>query len=798
MNPLHIVQVLLDLLANSDPVGMTVSIGQLINKVNREKARIVANVNAARSRDGAIRAEMRLEFEDLASIGMLLADTFHPRNIVDKVVAISSETIMDLVNCYLTMLFDPILINLARINTDLSSRQLESFKDIITTISAFESLLTFTLFCGTTHSYVRKLVWATGPTAHPDCLRLGHQIRNLNHLALSSVIWNPQEVKLSHGTNEILEEMMSKISGRGAIDMEPLKLMLTIMDDSIAPYEKAVILWKSYFNEIPSDDFTEPDALRWKSESLNPSVARFTATPVTMREATAKVFNTANLASQAWSRPYLRAFKFWLERYRHEDCFGELVSAGSDILGIEVIRYHSGTQRFFATGHKFQRISTGEVAPIANRQALNAVVDSYTEALVAADLGSSGLLTARSTGRSTGRLTGRSTVRAERVTRPSRTRIVAISSNVPTATISSANMSANRTTNRTGRRGRGWSYTLDEDIDLVRGYNSFVGSTSLWKDIETSPYLCFSRPESTRTNGSLKDRLRTMERSLNNIIVRDPLNPDFYVIPNHEEQCLRLVPATELLRPETIETVIPAPGRHRGPNRERQRERRTRTTVSTVATVTIANNRTVTRTFVVGAPETVEAENEEEEELDSELEAIRANLMNPSPVSLYSSFEESEFTESGESVESEAMESESMESVSAAPVELDEELPASTEQHEVQEQQDIQAVDRPVQPTLQEPPTTPATLTPQTDRQMVLEQQVRDTIREDMALQDENIMMELLRRIPVEFDDYRFTEFSRSIPRRWRITNAWRETYRKLVERGLIEVNDRQRIKRNF
>ena len=55
VNLLHIVQVLLDLLANSDPVGMTVSIGQLINKVNREKARIVANVNAARSRDGAIR-----------------------------------------------------------------------------------------------------------------------------------------------------------------------------------------------------------------------------------------------------------------------------------------------------------------------------------------------------------------------------------------------------------------------------------------------------------------------------------------------------------------------------------------------------------------------------------------------------------------------------------------------------------------------------------------------------------------------------------------------------------------------
>ena len=67
VNPLHIVQVLLDLLANSDPWAWQCRLASWSTRLIG-KARIVANVNAARSRDGAIRAEMRLEFEDLASI----------------------------------------------------------------------------------------------------------------------------------------------------------------------------------------------------------------------------------------------------------------------------------------------------------------------------------------------------------------------------------------------------------------------------------------------------------------------------------------------------------------------------------------------------------------------------------------------------------------------------------------------------------------------------------------------------------------------------------------------------------
>ena len=342
INNMFIVQSLTDIITNCDPIDITVQIGKLIHKVNREKSRIISNVNAARTREGAARAEFRVDFEHLASYGMLLSEIFHPVNMMDKVIAISTETIMDLISCYLQMLFDPIIINLAKMNNDLRNRELRYFADIITTVSIFESLLTFTLFCGTTHSYARKLVWATGSSAHPECLKLGVHIRRLNHLFLSSPLWDPESVTVSHGTNEILEDMMEKISGKRKLNLEAIQLMLCIMNDSLSPLDKALSLWMSYYKELPQNDYISPDNERWKLDSLKMDEVEFTANPITLKEAVAKVFNVNNLQSQAWTKPYLRAFKFWGERYKNEDTIKWLIEAGERILHVEVIRYHSG------------------------------------------------------------------------------------------------------------------------------------------------------------------------------------------------------------------------------------------------------------------------------------------------------------------------------------------------------------------------------------------------------------------------------------------------------------------------
>ena len=114
---------------------------------------------------------------------------------------------------------------------------------------------------------------------------------------------------VSHGTNEILEDMMEKISGKRKLNLEAIQLMLCIMNDSLSPLDKALSLWMSYYKELPQNDYISPDNERWKLDSLKMDEVEFTANPITLKEAVAKVFNVNNLQSQAWTKPYLRAFR---------------------------------------------------------------------------------------------------------------------------------------------------------------------------------------------------------------------------------------------------------------------------------------------------------------------------------------------------------------------------------------------------------------------------------------------------------------------------------------------------------
>ena len=51
----------------------------------------------------------------------------------------------DLINFYVSLLIDPIVFNLAMLNDDIKHRNLDELSNVITTVSAFESLLSFAL-----------------------------------------------------------------------------------------------------------------------------------------------------------------------------------------------------------------------------------------------------------------------------------------------------------------------------------------------------------------------------------------------------------------------------------------------------------------------------------------------------------------------------------------------------------------------------------------------------------------------------------------------------------------------------
>lgn len=496
INCMGIASSLIEILSESDPVSVTVEIGKLIILSNNQRQRLLNVLNAARSREAAVRGEVRIDFEHLASHGTLLNEQLNASNLVDKLVVISTDTIVDLITCYLLMLFDPIIFNLGKLNNDLKSRDTKSFNSIITTITAFESLLYFTLFSGTTHSYVRKLIWATGQNAHRESFKLMDSLKSLNHPVFSSSLWDIGNLRIVNMDNEIMEDMMLGLGGKSKLNVEAIKLMLAVMNEGMSPLELAIMLWTSYYNEIPSTDFGEPDLPRWKLISLNDRTIRFTAYTITVKEAALKIFDTRNLNSIAWKKPYLRAYKFWTDRGSVNDTFEWILKAATEVLRIEVVRYHCGASRFFATGHLYQKIQTNRDIPIANRQAFHAISESIHESVAAAEKN----------------------------------------------TLSGV------------RRGRGITFEQKEDIDLIRGYNSFFRSSSTWMDIKTCAHLCFANSVLPRDNVSLKDRFRNLK--LKRLIVPDPMNSERYLIPGFEEICRRPVERTRSIGNQNSNSTV--------------------------------------------------------------------------------------------------------------------------------------------------------------------------------------------------------------------------------------------------
>ena len=250
----------------------------------------------------------------------------------------------------------------------------------------------------------------------------------------------------------------------------------------------------------------------------------------------------------------------------------------------------------------------------------------------------------------------------------------------------------------------------------------------------------------------------------------------------------------------------------------------------------VVEARAPTRTYFVNEPATPPVtslplsqshiESEAEVEWDSELERIRAGLLNPprlpSPTITYAS-EVSEEQQTEESsldvIEREPEPEIESEAEIAREPEIEHEPETARELENSRESENARVPEIESGPEIVREQAEPSLVDPISalmaeiggsqgetgptsdvaDPRVLLEQRVRDIIREDLSEEECLILMEKLRNIPTQFTQtYRFSEFSRTIPRRLRITNNWRTSYSKLVQHGLIDVNSLSRIKRNF
>ena len=123
---------------------------------------------------------------------------------------------------YVLMLAKPIeqCLNCLIGNFSIEKNQNFIVDNILPAISAFESLLTYTLFSGLTYSFIQKIVWSKGSKVSDDLkpLILKQSMEAFNRLNFTGHYWK-QGQKLINASNSLLKDLVQsqKIRNRDVL-----------------------------------------------------------------------------------------------------------------------------------------------------------------------------------------------------------------------------------------------------------------------------------------------------------------------------------------------------------------------------------------------------------------------------------------------------------------------------------------------------------------------------------------------------------------------------------------------------
>lgn len=147
--------------------------------------------------------------------------------------------------------------------------------------------------------------------------------------------------------NSVFDEQF-ECTNCGQLCHNLIGLIVTIKNRFISHELKARMLWESYFQEIPDEDFVRVDIPKWKQSSLDLSKPIFfSKNKISINVAVGIIFNKDNFEKPAWSKRYFLTFQQWLADYPNVNHNQILISSALE-MGIEQIRYHSSSEVFFS------------------------------------------------------------------------------------------------------------------------------------------------------------------------------------------------------------------------------------------------------------------------------------------------------------------------------------------------------------------------------------------------------------------------------------------------------------------
>ena len=214
--------------------------------------------------ESPLRAEFRIPLERFASYIPLINRLLNEDFVKQHFFVFEMSSVANLLKFCVLMLAKPIeqFLNCLIGNFSIEKNQNLIVENILPTISAFESLLTYTLFSGLTYSFMQKIVWSKGSKVSDDLkpLILKQSMEAFNRLNFTGHYWK-QGQKLINASNLLLKDLVQsqKIRNRDVL-LESFNLFSKINEaQNIQQVSK--IIWNSYFellwNTYPNDfDFT--------------------------------------------------------------------------------------------------------------------------------------------------------------------------------------------------------------------------------------------------------------------------------------------------------------------------------------------------------------------------------------------------------------------------------------------------------------------------------------------------------------------------------------------------------------
>lgn len=328
--------------------------------------------------ESAVRAEIRVRLERAISFAQVLDSYVDEDFAATNCIVLDMGTLTKLIKFWISLLFQPIINSLSKVlysynQLGTSENPLEKY---LPTISAFNSLLTSSLFSGNTWSFLPSYLYGKSKVDRVS-FELLKSIKERNRIDFSGELWIKDELLIA-GDSKLLDELIKKfrIPDMDRV-IETFNLLINIRNTK-TDKQIAILLWNAYFKVLwqkSPADFHEGirgnERLKEATLILTEEV-KLAKKSLPYDTAVQHVFSVERLEkakgrnSDVWSFPYLLAYKDLTHGESKIKVKTNLDMALAEVaveLGIEYVHVHGDETHFFQHSSKRTYFTVKAPAP---------------------------------------------------------------------------------------------------------------------------------------------------------------------------------------------------------------------------------------------------------------------------------------------------------------------------------------------------------------------------------------------------------------------------------------------------